>query len=81
MRNFTVFCRIVKSIMIMILKMALHTGMNRPHIFQVKLLTGCPVVREKPGKFQTWQKSGTCVDSQGKKIILCKVMEFTFSTI
>ena len=70
MRNFTVFCRIVKSIMIMILKMALHTGMNRPHIFQVKLLTGCPVVREKPGKFQTWQNQGRVLTAREKNNIV-----------
>ena len=32
-------------------------------------VSGCPVVREKSGKFQTWQKSGK---SQG---ILLKVRE------
>ena len=56
--------------MIMILKMALHTGMNRPHIFQVKLLTGCPVVREKPGKFQTWQNQGRVLTAREKNNIV-----------
>ena len=29
-------------------------------------VTGCPAVREKSGKFQTWQKSGNFVEGQGK---------------
>ena len=35
----------------------------------IDISTGCPAVREKSGKFQTWQKSGK---SQG---ILLKVRE------
>ena len=31
-----------------------------------KRSTGCPAVREKSGKFQTWQKSGNFVEGQGK---------------
>ena len=41
-----------------------------PCIFKVKvsnsLIAGCPAVREKSGKFQTWQKSGNFVEGQGK---------------
>ena len=48
------------------------------------LLSGCPAVREKSGKFQTWQKSGK---SQGillkvrEKMNIGKVREFAFSAI
>ena len=42
--------------------------LRRPPVL-VEPSTGCPVVREKSGKFQTWQKSGK---SQG---ILLKVKE------
>ena len=38
-------------------------------IMKIFVMTGCPAVREKSGKFQTWQKSGK---SQG---ILLKVRE------
>ena len=32
----------------------------------INILSGCPTVREKSGKFQTWQKSGNFVEGQGK---------------
>ena len=43
----------------------LDNNMNKPLLISA----GCPAVREKSGKFQTWQKSGK---SQG---ILLKVRE------
>ena len=54
------------------------------HRHAVDISTGCPAVREKSGKFQTWQKSGK---SQGillkarEKMNKGKVREFAFSAI
>ena len=49
----------------------LESALDYPH----KGSAGCPAVREKSGKFQTWQKSGNFVEGQGKKWISGKVRE------
>ena len=63
-KHFPRYCPFVRGIH--------RSPMNSPHKGQWRgalMFSGCPVVREKSGKFQTWQQSGK---SQG---IMLKVRE------